>query len=325
MRVHHGNGDGPSFDSTTTVKSSGASPSRATTSLCALRLHLSLGGDGLHWASETAALTPTTCSHVKEQASPRLPSLLDRSACTSSCLARHEEAARAADARPLQRCSPRAFHPPTSTSRAVDEALLGPRDGDEDTLEPSRRDRLDPSEGAEDPAIARNAPYSTPASARRPARQAPVIAAARALHLARVRPGLAASSPRLLAPPRRRRRVRSCRARWRASGGPPPRSGGFERLLTSSGGYGSPSMADAARRRAHGGSLVRCAARRVIGSDAGVGRLMVAPRAVLLAGLPDLWGPSCFTDAAASACLSSQLLRMTPTSPPTIRRPRHDR
>jgi glycine dehydrogenase subunit 2 len=130
---------------------------------------LSLGGDGLQEASETAVLNANyLLARMKETAGEHLPPAYDRT-CMHEFVLTGGPMKRALGIRTLdlaKRLLDHGFHPPTVYfPLLVDEALLV------EPTETETRETLDAfadvigeilAEAAEDPEVARNAPYTTP-------------------------------------------------------------------------------------------------------------------------------------------------------------------
>ena len=130
----------------------------------------SLGADGLKDASETAVLNANyLLARLREQRRRRVPAARLRRAVHARVRAlRRPDEARAADqdARPRQaparlRLSPADRLLPAARRRGADGRADRDRDQG-DARRVRRRDRGDPREAAEDPEIARDAPYTTP-------------------------------------------------------------------------------------------------------------------------------------------------------------------
>ncbi|MDP9135002.1 MAG: aminomethyl-transferring glycine dehydrogenase subunit GcvPB, partial [Actinomycetota bacterium] len=174
VRVDHGNGHGPSFDlDYDHPKSIGRLRGFQGNYGVFVRSYayiLSLGGDGLQEASETAVLNANyLLARLKEEGiAEHLPAAYDR-VCMHEFVLSGAPMKKNLGLRTLdlaKRLLDHGFHPPTVYfPLLVDEALLV------EPTETETKETLDAfadaiagilREGAEDPEIARNAPYSTP-------------------------------------------------------------------------------------------------------------------------------------------------------------------
>ena len=174
VRVDHGNGDRPSFDlDYDRPKSIGRLRGFQGNYGVFVRSYayiLSLGGDGLQEASETAVLNANyLLARLKEQGiAEYLPAAYDR-VCMHEFVLSGAPMKKQLGLKTLdlaKRLLDHGFHPPTVYfPLLVDEALLV------EPTETETKETLDAfadaigeilREGAEDPEIARNAPYSTP-------------------------------------------------------------------------------------------------------------------------------------------------------------------